>query len=62
MADEKCEFCNNTGPLVLLPRCHLSAPLRVVLDAGVLTLRCYLPGCDRVVARFKVETPEDDRG
>lgn len=48
-----CEFCGDTGPLVLVGRCHPTAPLRAVLDNGILTLRCYLPECDRVVARFQ---------
>lgn len=54
--DEKpeCEFCGDQGPLLLRARCHLTAPLRVVLDGDQLVVRCYVPDCDREVARFTV--------
>jgi hypothetical protein len=53
MADElraACELCGDTGRLDLSSRCHPTAPLRAVIDNGRLTLRCYVPECDRVVA------------
>lgn len=51
---KSCDLCGDAGPLVLGGRCHPSAPLRVVLDGDVLTLRCYVPSCDREVAVFRV--------
>lgn len=55
-----CEFCGDTGPLVLVGRCHPTAPLRAVIEDGELTLRCYIPECDRVVAQFKLAPLEKE--
>jgi hypothetical protein len=50
-----CDLCeDNKGPLFLHARCHLTAPLQASMEDGVLTLRCYIPECGRVVAKFKV--------
>jgi hypothetical protein len=53
-----CDLCGDRdrGPdvLQLRARCHLTAPLQATLEDGVLTLRCYLPECGRVVARLRV--------
>lgn len=54
MPDISCDLCADTGPLILRGRCHPTAPLRVDIDNNVLTLRCYIPDCDRLVAQFKV--------
>lgn len=55
-ADPKgCDLCgDNDGPLHLHARCHFTAPLQATLENGVLTIRCYIPTCARVVARFAV--------
>jgi hypothetical protein len=47
-----CDLCGDTGPLRVGSRCHPTAPLRAVLDGHQLTLRCYIPTCDRLVATF----------
>lgn len=50
-----CDLCgDNEGPKFLHARCHMTAPLQASLEDGVLTLRCYIPGCQRVVARLRV--------
>jgi hypothetical protein len=50
-----CEFCgDNSQPVHLHARCHLTAPLRAELADGVLTLYCYIPECNRVVVRVAV--------
>lgn len=52
--DDGCELCGD-WPVILSPRCHLTAPLKAVLeDEETLVLRCYVPECNREVARFKV--------
>ncbi len=50
---EECELCSDQGPLILLPRCHLTAPLQASYADGVLTLRCYVPECHRIVATYE---------
>ncbi len=55
-----CELCgDNHGPLNLHSKCHLTAPLRAELEDGVLTLRCYVPTCNRVVVKMRVIAFED---
>lgn len=50
-----CELCgDNKPPFHIHAHCHLTAPLRAELENSVLTLFCYLPECNRVVARFKL--------
>lgn len=50
-----CDLCeDNNTPLYLHSRCHMTAPLQASMEHGVLTLRCYVPECGRIVARFKV--------
>jgi hypothetical protein len=49
-----CDLCGDQGPLVLMSRCHFTAPLRVERNGESLILRCYLPECGREVARFKL--------
>lgn len=49
-----CDLCADAGPLHLRGRCHPTAPLRAVLTGDVIELRCYVPACDRVVARFRL--------
>lgn len=53
--DLSCDLCGDQGPLLLQAKCHMTAPLRVVLDGDTLILFCYVPECNREVARFKVE-------
>ena len=50
-----CDLCGDQGPLLLRPKCHLTAPLAVDLDGNQLILRCYVPECSREVARFTVD-------
>lgn len=54
MPEPECDLCSDTGPLTARSVCHPTAPLRAVIENGVLTLRCYIPACDRLVARFQV--------
>lgn len=50
-----CDLCgDNSGELFLRARCHPTAPLRAVKEGDVLTLRCYIPDCNRVVVRLKL--------
>lgn len=50
-----CVLCeDNHGPMYLHAKCHLTAPLQASMEHGVLTLRCYIPECGRVVARLQV--------
>lgn len=53
---KECDLCgDNAAPVFLHARCHLSAPLEAELGAdNVLTLRCYVPECNRVIAKFRV--------
>lgn len=47
-----CELCGDF-PVTLLARCHPTAPLRAEMpEDGLLVLRCYVPECNREVARF----------
>ncbi len=48
-----CDLCGDTsGAVFLHARCHPSAPMRASMEGNVLTLRCYLPDCDRMVVQF----------
>lgn len=50
-----CEMCgDNTKPLHLHSRCHMTAPLMAVIEGDVLTLSCYVPDCKRLVAKMVV--------
>ena len=59
-----CDLCaDSTGHpemLYLHARCHLTAPLQAILEGDILTLRCYLPDCRRVVARLRVTEQLND--
>lgn len=56
-----CGLCgDNSQPLHLHASCHMTAPLRAELENGVLTLFCYRPDCNRVVARFILATHPND--
>jgi hypothetical protein len=51
----KCDLCgDNEAPKALRGRCHMTAPLRLSLFGDVLIANCYIPECNREVARFKV--------
>lgn len=53
--DDGCDLCgDNTGPMLLHARCHMTAPLQASIEDGILTLRCYLPNCRRVVTQMHV--------
>jgi hypothetical protein len=60
-----CDLCgDNVGPKSLHDRYHVTAPLSAELEAGtgltLLTLRCYVPSCRRIVARMRVTLIETD--
>ena len=58
---KKCEMCgDNDQPIFLHARCHLTAPLKASIENGILNLRCYVPDCLRVVAKFKIDRIEND--
>lgn len=49
-----CELCGDF-PVYLSGRCHPTAPLRIELyEDNILVCYCYLPECNREVARFKI--------
>ncbi len=53
--EHTCDFCKDfTAVAHIHARCHSAAPLRAELSNGVLTLFCYLPDCNRRVARFEL--------
>ncbi len=55
MTNNSCDLCNQQSSVLhVRGRCHITAPLRAELDCqqGILTLYCYVPECNRVVARF----------
>jgi len=55
---EGCELCSD-WPVVLSSRCHPTAPLRLeMIDEETLVAYCYLPQCNREVARFKIAKVE----
>lgn len=54
-----CELCNDF-PALLLPKCHPTAPLRIELvDPTTLVIYCYLPNCNREVAKLKLQPMEN---
>jgi hypothetical protein len=56
-----CDLCDQAdGELQLGSRCHSTAPLQASIERGILTLRCYVPVCGRIVTRFKVIERLDD--
>jgi hypothetical protein len=53
-----CDLCGQEGDVVVLHgKCHFLAPLKAELDTktNVLTLRCYVPECAKIVAQFEVK-------
>jgi hypothetical protein len=53
--NDGCDLCSdNKGPMFLHARCHMTAPLQASIEDGILTLRCYLPNCRRVVTQMPV--------
>lgn len=55
---EGCELCGD-WPVHLHPKCHPTAPLRLEMgEAGTLVAYCYVPACNREVARFRLAQPE----
>lgn len=57
---KECELCGDTEKLEAHGKCHPTAPVRAVLENGIMTLRCYVPSCDRLIAKFKVEDVPND--
>jgi hypothetical protein len=52
MSIKGCDLCGDF-PAQLRARCHPTAPLRVEMTSATdIALYCYLPECDREVARF----------
>lgn len=58
MNEPKCDLCGDTGELHLRGKCHPTAPLRAELEDGVLSLYCYIPECNRLVAQFTCQPKE----
>ena len=55
-ASTGCELCGDVSTTLFLhSRCHPTAPLRAEKSGNLLTLRCYLPECGRVVARLQLQ-------
>ena len=49
-----CDLCGDF-PVHLRARCHPAAPLRVEIPhAGEIVFYCYLPDCNREVARMLI--------
>lgn len=49
-----CDLCGDF-PAELRARCHPTAPLRIeVVDNETVVCYCYLPDCNREVARLKI--------
>lgn len=58
MKHNGCDLCGDF-PATLLPKCHPTAPLRVVMTEDQLIFYCYLPECNREVARFDIGLKAD---
>jgi hypothetical protein len=55
---KSCDLCGDAdSSLFLLSRCHPTAPLRAIKEGNTLILKCYIPDCDREVARLKLAPP-----
>lgn len=55
----KCDLCDDVGKLHLRGKCHPTAPLRAEFDKGILSLYCYVPECNRLVAKLCCLPVED---
>lgn len=51
-----CDLCGDQKALWLESGCHFTAPLAARLEGEWLIISCYVPECNREVARFKVTT------
>ena len=51
---QRCDLCDDgkDGPLFLKSRCHSSAPLQARKEGLMLILSCYVPECQKEVARL----------
>jgi hypothetical protein len=57
-----CELCGDF-PAHIHGRCHPTAPLRMIMiDETTMEVRCYIPDCDRLIARYKVELLPENTG
>lgn len=56
-----CDLCGDQAAVLLRAKCHLTAPLAVEYEQAtkLLTVRCYLPECGKVVARFHAELADE---
>lgn len=56
-----CELCGDF-PVMISGRCHPTAPLRIEMeDSSTMAIYCYLPDCNRLVAKCKVELLSAER-
>lgn len=52
-----CDLCGDF-PVQLRARCHPTAPLRLeAVSATEIVVFCYVPTCNREVARLRLEKP-----
>lgn len=58
MPEVSCDLCGGTERVVLNSACHFMAPLKAEVEGDTLILRCYIPDCQREVARFKIVREE----
>lgn len=50
-----CDLCGDQPEILHLhSACHMTAPLALTLDKDILEVRCYVPTCNRLVAKFRV--------
>ena len=53
-----CELCGD-WPAHLHSRCHPTAPVRIEIEeSGYLKIYCYVPECNRLVARIRIHESE----
>lgn len=56
-----CDLCGDF-PAELHARCHPTAPLRIEkISETEIVLYCYVPTCNREVARFTLSASQADR-
>lgn len=53
-----CDLCQDEDgkpqAIFIHGRCHMSAPSWVSIEDGHLVVRCYVPDCQREIARFEI--------
>ena len=61
VSDCGCDLCGDF-PAQLRAGCHPTAPLRMELATPTLLIvRCYVPTCNREVAKFALLSAEQER-